>query len=110
MWIFIFYYSLCVSVVVDAASFLSLPEVARAVQMLEDGSTLRLVGVSSISVIGRLWTRYQETDGYFRKPGQGRLRYTRAREDRYVVMYALRNRFVTARQLHYDLRHATKIH
>ena len=115
MWICVrLLFVMCVvSVVVDAARrFWSPPEVARVVQRVEDGSTQRLVaqrlGVSR-SVIGRLWRRYQETGGYSRRPGQGRLRCTTAREERFVVMCALRNRFVTARQLQYDLRHATNI-
>ena len=78
----------------------------QAVLMLEDGSTQRLVtqrlGVSR-NVVGRLWIRYQEMDGYTRRPGQGCQRCTTAREDRYLATCALRNRFATDRQLQYDL-------
>ena len=51
------------------------PDVATAVQLLEDGERLRVVArrlyVSS-SVISRLWRRYQETGEYTRREGQGR--------------------------------------
>ena len=82
--------------------FLSEPEVARAVQLLEDGATQRAVaerfGVSR-SVIARLWIRFRDTGLYSRRPGQGRPRVTSEREDRYVRRLARTSRQSTARHL-----------
>jgi len=87
-------------------------EVARAVQLLEDGATVRTVaqriGVSP-SVISRLWTRYRETGCYSRRPGQGRNRVTTAREDRFLWLSARRNRMSTARALQNDFSRATNL-
>ncbi len=74
--------------------YLNEPEVASAVQMLEDGVTQRTVaerlGVSR-SVVARLWIRFQESGRYRRRPGQGHGRATIAREDRYLQNMACRN-------------------
>lgn len=89
------------------------PEVARAVQLLEEGAVQRVVadrlGVAR-SVIARLWRRYQETGRYTRRPGQGRPRITTAREDRYLQLLATRNRLSTARALENDFHQATGVH
>ena len=55
----------CILIFVGAArQHLDLPDVARAVQLLEDGERLRVVarrlGVSP-SIVSRLWRRYRET-------------------------------------------------
>ena len=58
-----------------ASQHLDLPDVARAVQLLEDGERLRVVARRldvSPSVVSRLWRRYQETGEYTRREGQGR--------------------------------------
>ena len=82
--------------------FLSVIEVARAVQMLEDGATQRTVaerfGVSR-SIIARLWTRFQDTGRYSRRPGQGRQRITSDREDRYLCRLARTGRQSSARRI-----------
>lgn len=82
--------------------YLSVPDVTRAVQLLEDGATQRTVaerfGVAR-SVIARLWTRFQETGLYSRRPGQGRGRITSDREDRYLRRLARTGRQSTARRL-----------
>lgn len=88
--------------------FLNSPEVARAVQMLEDGFTQRQVGERlgvSRSVVARPWRRSQDAGDYVRRQNQGRRRSTTAREDRYLVNCALRKGFMTARQLQNDLQH-----
>ena len=89
---------------------LSSNEVARAVQMVEDGRTQRqaanALGVSQ-SVIGRAVQRYQETGQYTRRPGQGRPRSTTPGQDRYLRTLAARNRYSTARQLRHDFQDAT---
>ena len=103
----------CVVVITEGVRrYLDATQVARAVQMIEDGVRRSEVARSfdvSRSVVQRLWTRYQETDGYTRRPGQGRNRITTARQDRYVVTSALRNRFITARALQNDLHHASGV-
>lgn len=78
------------------------PEVARAVQMIQDGHSQRNVARTldvSQSVIARLWARYQETGQYTRRPGQGRSRCTTNADDRYIRLMALRNRRGTATRL-----------
>jgi transposase len=95
--------------------FLDQYQVARAVQLLEDGQTHRAVanrfGVSPTppSVIIRLWRRYQDEGIYTRRRGQGRHRMTTARQDRYFVTKACRNRVNSARGLHTEFQMATGI-
>lgn len=105
---------LCVLVQVNSVRrHLDQYEVARAVQQLEDGARIRVVanrlGVSP-SVVSRLWTRYQETGQYSRRPGQGRSRMTTPRQDRYLVTLARRNRRSTARSLEIDFHRGTGVH
>lgn len=91
---------------------LSENEVARAVQMVEDGFTQREVatrlGVSQ-SVIQRAVERYRETGRYSRRPGQGRPRATTPRQDRYLRTLTARNRFHTAGQLQGAFQDATGV-
>ncbi len=57
--------------------YLDEPEVATAVQMLEDGATQRTVAERlevGRSVVARLSVRLQETGEYRRRPGQQRTR------------------------------------
>ena len=88
-------------------------EVARAVQLLEDGERVRVVARRfdvSPSVVSRLWTRYQETGQCIRRQGQDRSRMTTPRQDRYLVILSHRNRMRTARSLEIDFRRATQVH
>lgn len=88
------------------------PQVARAVQLLEDGASMRTVAERfqvSPSVVHRLWTRYRETGLYRRRPGQGRKRKTTANQDRYIRQLAMRNRQATARRLQNDFSTATHV-
>jgi transposase len=88
------------------------PEMARAIQMLEDGATMRTVAERfdvSASVVHRLWTRYRETGLYHRRPGQGRKRKTTPRQDRYLRQMCLRNRQATAKRLRNDFSTANNI-
>ncbi|PSN38665.1 hypothetical protein C0J52_27115 [Blattella germanica] len=84
--------------------------VARAVSLIEDGRSFRHVSRTldvSPSVIHRLWSRYRETHGYKRRPGQGRKKKTKEVEDRFLVLSALRRRTSTARDLQNHLRTAS---
>ena len=96
-----------------ARQHLDLPDVARAVQLLEDGERLRVVARRldvSPSVVSRLWRRYQETGEYTRREGQGRSRMTTPRQYRFLVLLSRRNRMSTARALEIDFRRATTVH
>lgn len=87
-------------------------EVARAVQMVEDGLTQRQVAVRlgvSQSVIHRVVERFRETGAYHRRPGQGRPRATTPRQDRYLRTLTGRNRFHTAGQLQNSFEDATGV-
>ena len=96
-----------------ARQHLDLPDVARAVQLLEDEEGLRVVARRldvSPSVVSRLWRRYQETGEYTRRDGQGRSRMTTPRQDRFLVLLSRRNRMSTARVLEIDFHRATTVH
>ena len=84
---------------------LSDTEVARGIQLIEDGLTHREVanrlGVSC-SVVTRFVRRYEETGQYTRRPGQGRQRCTTGNQDRYLRITARRDRQVTARRMQID--------
>ena len=60
--------------------------------MLEMGFPQRqvadILGVSQ-NVVARLWSQFQETGRYTRRPGQGRVRCTTDAQDRYVRTLAL---------------------
>lgn len=100
----------CASLLHGARRHLQPHEVARVVQMLEDGFTQRDVAAAfgvSQSVVSRAWNRYVATGGYNRRPGQGRLRCTTARQDRYIRQMAVRRRQSTARALQIDFQQAS---
>jgi transposase len=62
-------------------------------------------------VIQRLWNRFRKTGQYVRRAGQGRNRKTIQNQDRFLVLFSLRKRTATARDLLNDLRraHGTEI-
>ncbi len=85
-------------------------EVARLIQMLEDVSTQQDIAAAfgvTQSVVYRAWNRYLATGGYARRPGQGRLRCTTDRQDRYIRQMALHRRHSTARALQMDFLQAS---
>ena len=89
--------------------FLEEVEVAQADALLENGYIRRIVAERfdvSRSVVARLWRRYQETDEFSRREGQGRHRMTSQRLDQYLRNLALRKRQYTAKRLQIDFQHA----
>ncbi|KAL1454589.1 hypothetical protein WDU94_010809 [Cyamophila willieti] len=75
---------------------LSEVQVSRAVALLGAGWTYARVGQDlgvSKSTVHLVVQRFRETGQYKRRRGQGRKRATTARDDRYMILTATRNRF-----------------
>ena len=84
----------------------------RAVGMIESGQSHNQVARQfnvDHKVIDRLWDRYQTTGTTVERPRSGRPRATSARDDRYVVNMALRDRRTSANTLKQRLRTATHV-
>lgn len=74
-------------------------QVAQAVALIEQGLTQREVAVIlnvPRSSMQYALKRYQETGRYSRRPGSGGVRCTSARDDRFIVLEILKNRYLTA--------------
>jgi transposase len=102
-------FSLISSVIKSKMRHLSEVQVARAVALIQQGHSIRHVSRDlrvSPSVIQRLWNRFRETGQYVRRAGQGRNRKTVQNQDRFLVLFSLRKRTATARDLLNDLRRA----
>lgn len=87
-------------------------EVARVVQMSEDGMTYRQIGNSvgvSSSVVSRAIQRYREHGVYSRRHDGGRRRATTPREDRHLHTLVARQPFRTARRLRSEFQNATGV-
>ena len=91
---------------------LSALDQGRALGWLQEGISAREVGRRlgvSDSVIRRLRERFQATGSAEERARSGRPRATSRRDDRSIVLAALRNRTVTARTLRGNLRHAVNV-
>lgn len=89
---------------------LSDQEVAHAIGMLHGATSQSDVARHfrvNRSVIHRAFRRFQETGQYSVLPRSGRPRVTTQTDDRFLVLSARRQRFVTARTLQNDLQAAT---
>lgn len=78
---------------------LSEPEVVRLVTLIEEGYSQHAVAIRmgvSQSVVSRAYARYQETNRYNRRPGQGCHRVTTPRDDRAIVQQVRREPFNNA--------------
>ena len=88
---------------------LSDQEVAHVIEILLGGASQSDVARHfrvNRSVIHRTFRRFQETGQYSVLPRSGRPRVTTQTDDRFLVLSARRQRFVTARTLQNDLQAA----
>ncbi|CAK1592751.1 unnamed protein product [Parnassius mnemosyne] len=82
-------------------------QVAQAVALIDQGLTQREVAIVlnvPRSSMQYSLKRYQETGRYTRRPGSGGVRCTSARDDRFIVMEILRNRYLTAVEIRQRLQ------
>ena len=78
---------------------LTVEEASRAIGFLQTGLSQRQVGAQfnvSHTVIGRLWTRYQQTNSVQRRPKSGRPKSMTAHQDRRIALLAKRYRMSSA--------------
>ena len=91
---------------------LTVEEASRAICFLQTGLSQRQVGAQfnvSHTVIGRLWTRYQQTNSVQRRPKSGRPKSTTAHQDRRIALLAKRNRMSSAVTLNREFRAASGV-
>lgn len=82
-------------------------QVAQAVLLVEQGHSQRQVATIlnvERSNVKYALKRYRETGLYTRRPGSGGVRCTSARDDRFIVLEVLRNRFLTAVEIRQRLQ------
>ena len=88
---------------------LTVEEASRGMGFLQTGLLQRQVGAQfnvSHTVIGRLWTRYQQTNSVQRRPQSGRSKRTTARQ---TALLAKRNRMSSAVTLNREFRAASGV-
>ena len=91
----------------------TLQERLHAVAMIQTGLSHRHVALvlnRDCRVIDRLWNIFTHTGSVTDMPRSGRPRYTSARQDRYIVTSALRQRIFNSRRLGENFRTATNVH
>jgi transposase len=74
---------------------LTVEESSKAIRFLQTGLSQRQVGAQfnvSHTVVGRLWTRYQQTNSVQRRPKSGMT----VHQDRQTALLAKRNRMSSA--------------
>lgn len=79
----------------------------RALTLLGEGLSQRQVAIRlgiNQSTVSRILNRFRETGSNHRRPGQGRPRVTTVRDDRFITISALRQRFQTSLQLRNELQ------
>ena len=89
-----------------------LQERLHAVAMIHTGLSHRHVALvlnRDRRVIDRLWNRFTQTGSVTDMPRSGRPRCTSARQDRYIVTSALRQRRLNSRRLRENFRTATNV-
>ena len=89
-----------------------LQERLHAVAMIQTGLSHRHVALvlnRDRRVIDRLWNRFTQTGSVTDMPRSGRPRCTSARQDRYIVTSALRQRRLNSRRLRENFRTATNV-
>lgn len=82
-------------------------QVAQAVILIDQGLTQREVAIAlnvPRSSMQYALKRYQETGSYTRRSGSGGVRCTSARDDRFIILEILRNRFLTAVEIRQRLQ------
>lgn len=91
---------------------LSPEQVARALALIEDGhsqrNAARTLNVPETTLRDAI-RRYYETGLCTRKQGSGRPRKTDATDDRFLTLYALRNRTATASETSFQIRRARNV-
>ena len=91
---------------------MTVEEASRVMGFLQTGLSQRQVGAQfnvSHTVIGRLWTRYQQTNSVQRRPQSGRSKRTTAHQDRQTALLAKRNRMSSAVTLNREFRAASGV-
>ena len=89
------------------------PDIARVIQLLEDGVLRREVARRlhlPPGVVSRLWRSYQETGQYTMRQGQGRSRVTTPQQDRSIILLYRHNHISAAKALEIDLFSSTEVH
>lgn len=91
---------------------LTTEQIAQAVALIDQGLTQREVAIVlnvPRSSMQYALKRYQATGNYTRRPGSGGRRCTSARDDRFIVLEILRNRFLTAVEIRHRLQNVRSI-